>query len=695
MKTNKIILYIFIILIFNACSTNQPKIENIPDRFSLQIEYDDTSEKNNTQEFKESKIPIKIVGNENVPSFSKPGHLPAKMGQSKKSFLKNPNKKVKISVENIPLNKFIHLIFGEILKLNYSASENLEKRKDSVTLRMDEKISSKKFYSVVEGILSNYNISVNNKDNVVFLSSGGNRDKLKLDYKVSYGKKFQYDNVPSNEIVYQILPLSYISISQARNILQEFALSKDKSRVYTMSNINGLLIKDYASNIKKGVELINMLDHPYMKSKIFKLIHLEHIDVKKFHSRLKKIFSVLNIPVASTIKGEPITFMPIDEINALFVITDKKELIDTVLYWKTKLDNFDELNNQKQLFVYKTKNRQAKEVEAILTKLLSDVKEGSLDKSKKIDKNLKKHKEEPNNNIPVNAKVTIDEERNMLIFYMLPSEYKTIYELLEQIDTRAQQVLIEVTIAEITLVDKLQYGIEWYLQNTPAEDGTNWIAQTVGNLGLGSGGISGIVSTKNITAMFNAFAQDNVLNILSSPKLIVLNNKTASFNVGTQVPIITSQSTASDLGTDSSGTPTFVQNVSYTSTGISTSITPTITADNTLMLKINQTVSEAQNNNTSNISSPIIVNRSISTEVLLKHGEELIIGGLIKENKSNTESKIPILGDIPWLKEIFKTYSETTDRTELLFIVKPYILNKVKNNNSIYDSFARITKFKE
>ena len=493
--------------------------------------------------------------------------------------------------------------------------------------------------------------------------------------------------------MYQILPLSYISVAQARDVLQEFALSKDEARVYNMSSVNGLLIKDYASNIKKGVALINMLDHPYMKNKLFKLIYLEHIDVEKFDARLKKIFSILNIPVASTVRGEPIAFMPINEINALFVITDKKELIDTVLYWKKKLDNFDELDNKKQIFVYKTKNRQAKEVNDLLSKLLSNVKEKPTLKTKKS--NIASPTKTDTASMPTNTKITVDEQRNMLIFYMLPSEYKTIFELLKKIDTKAQQVLIEVTIAEITLVDKLQYGIEWYLQNTPSKDGTNIIAQTVGNLGLGSGGITGIMSAKNVTALFNAFAQDNVLNILSSPKLVVLNNKTASFNVGTQVPIITSQSTASDLGANAGGTPTFVQNVTYTSTGISTSITPTITADNTLMLKINQTVSEAQNNNTSDISSPIIVNRSISTEVLLKHGEELIIGGLIKENKSNTESKVPFLGDIPWLGELFKTYSNTTDKTELLFIVKPYILDKLKNNDAIYNSFARITKFKE
>jgi len=669
------------------------------DKFSLKLELEDNdqvqeiilNEDNKTVKEKTDFSPI-----ETVPSYIKAGVLPKKMGEKRKNFLKNPNKKLKISVENIPINKFIHLVFGEVFKLNYSVSETLEKRKDKVTMRMDEKVTKTELYSVIEGILKNYKIQVENKNGVLFVSSGSQQHKQKLDYKISFGKKLQYENIPENEMIFQILPIDYIGLSKARDVLQEFALSKNEARVFTMSGNNALLIKDFASNIRRGLSLLETLDKPYLRKKTFKLIRLEHIGVDKFNARIRKVFDVLNITVASNIQGEPISLLPIEEINALFVITDKTELIDTIMYWKSKLDNIEELGDKKQLFVYHTKHRAAKEVEEILEEVMNNTVESKkpvlkdsgsiLNKSKFPGKTKAKAN---SSTVPSETKVTLDEERNNLIFYMLPSEYKAIDKLLAAIDTRAQQILIEVTIADISLVDKLQYGLEWYL-NSSSGKRPEWGIKTEGLLNLPSGGLGGFVTDTDLGALFSAFAQDNLLNILSSPKLIVLNNESASFTAGAQVPIITSQATASDVGTGTGGQPSFVQNVSYVSTGVTLSITPTITADDTIILQINQSVSEAQNNNTSSISSPIIIQRSIDTKVVLRHGEELILGGMIRENNSLTESKVPLLGDIPWLGELFKTYSETTDKTELIFVVKPYILNKVKSTDVILESFPSL-----
>ena len=682
----KCIAILFILITIQSCvKPNKIKPVNI-NRFSLDVKTDPDDFLVGNENFtKRTHKYVKVKGIEKVPQYIESGRLPKRMGSISQKGFNLPHEKLKISVKDIPLNKFIHVVFGEILKLNYTVDESISKRKDKVTLRMDKKISSKKFFATIENILSSYNISLANKDGVVFVKSGKQKSKQRLDYKISFGKKFQFDNLPSNEIVYQILPINFLKLDKAREIAMSFALSKSEGRIYIMDNVNALLIKDYVSNIRKIINLISVLDHPYMKDKTFRLVYLENIDVKKFYDRIKQIFDMMNISIGTNVKQEPITLMPIEEINALLVVTDKKDLLKTLLYWKDKLDNLEDLGDNKQIFVYKTKNREAKEINTILAKLLTEINKQK--KEEKKDKNLLKRKQ-----IASSTKIVVDEKRNMLIFYMYPSEYKKVHRLLQKIDTKAQQILIEVTIAEITLIDKLQYGLEWYLQNNP-ESKTHFSLQTLSGLGLGSGGLSGVVTSHNIQALFNTFAQDNLLNILSSPKMVVLNNQSASFNVGTQVPIITSQTTAKDVGSDTNGKPTFVQNVTYRNTGISTSIKPTITANNTIMLKINQTVSEAQNNNTSNISSPIIVNRSISTSVLLKNGEELIIGGLIKENKSKTNSKVPLLGDIPIMGKLFKTSSNTKDRTELVIVVKPYILNKKEDVDSLCDAFKKITKF--
>ncbi|MDF1881745.1 hypothetical protein JHD50_10620 [Sulfurimonas sp. MAG313] len=695
---------LIVILLITACAPK--KVEPIHyDKYSLKLEiegsdkveeivYSDKNQSAHQNELSFIDKPLSVV--EDVPTFIKAGKLPRRMGQKKKNFLKEPNKKLKISVENIPINKFIHLVFGEVFKLNYSVSETLEKRKDKVTMRMDDKVTAIELYSVIEGILKNYKIQVENKNGVLFVSSGNQVSKQKLDYKISFGKTIQYRNIPENEMIFQILPIDYIGLAKARDILQEFALSKTGSRVYNMRGNNALLIKDFASNIRRGLGLLATLDKPYLREKIFKLIRLEHISVKKFDAQLKKVFKVLNINVASNIQGEPITTLMIEDINALFVITDKPELIKTILYWKSKLDNLAELENNKQLFVYHTKNRAAKEVKEILDEVMSSA--SDIKKKQKVPNSdgvlIKSNLAVAGKNkkstsaLPKETKVTLDEARNNLIFYMLPSEYKKVHSLLSTIDTRAQQILIEVTIAEISLKDNLQYGVEWALQ-TGGRSATT-VGGTAGALNLGGGGLSGIITGTNVQVVFNALAQENLLSILSSPKLVVLNNETASFTAGTQVPIITSQTSAPDLGTGIGG-PSVLQNVTYVNTGVTTSIQPTITADDSIILNISQTVSEAQNNNTSDISSPIIIQRSLQTVVVLKHGEELVLGGLIRENESESVSKVPILGDIPWIGELFKTYSVGLDKTELVFVVKPYILDRVKKSDSILKAFSALT----
>ena len=701
MKSNYIVL-LLLTMAFSACVNTKAQPKPIYyNKYALEIEYEDDIVNQNEIDFKEYETKSVVEGKklkepiEEVPTFIQAGKLPKKLGQKRVDFLKDPKKKVKISVENIPLSKFIHLVFGEVFKLNYTVSKDVEKRKDSVTLRMEKKVTQERLYAIAESLLSNYKITVVNKNGILLIANGTGQNKQKMDYKISFGKNIQYSNIPDNETIYQILPIEYLTLSKAREFLQEFALSKSHARVYEMKNINAILIKDYASNIRRGIELLNSMDKPYMKKKTFKLIHLSHIDVSTFHTRLEEILATLNINIAPTIEGEPLTILPIEEINSLFVITSKLELLETIMYWKRKLDNLDELKDKKQLFVYKTKNREAKEIESILTNLL-EAKSVESQVSTTIGKSSDVENSSARSLAQEKTKITVDEERNTLIFYMLPGEYKEVYELLEKIDTKAKQVLIEITIAEVTLVDKLQYGIEWFLKNSDSRE-TGFSLQTLGNLGIGSGGISGAISKASggLSALLNAFAQDNILNILSSPKLIVLNNKTATFNVGTQVPIITSQATAADLGSSANGTPTLLQSVQYQNTGITTSITPTITADNSIVLKINQTLSEAQINNTSSISSPLIVNRDISTEVNLRNGEELIIAGIIRENVSESTTKVPFLGDLPVLGKLFNTFSITNDKTELIFIVKPHILNKIKNTETIINSFKKISNFND
>ena len=172
----------------------------------------------------------------------------------------------------------------------------------------------------------------------------------------------------------------------------------------------------------------------------------------------------------------------------------------------------------------------------------------------------------------------------------------------------------------------------------------------------------------------------------------MLDGKSASINVGTQVPVVTSESTSADLATGNQ--PSILRNIQYRSTGVNLSITPTVTSEGKLRIKINQSLSEVQGY-APGLNSPVILNRSISTEVTLKSGETVLLGGLISESEGGGTNKVPFLGDIPVFGNIFKIKSHEKKKTELIVEVTPYILNDSDELEELTKEFVNSTSIFE
>jgi type II secretory pathway component GspD/PulD (secretin) len=172
--------------------------------------------------------------------------------------------------------------------------------------------------------------------------------------------------------------------------------------------------------------------------------------------------------------------------------------------------------------------------------------------------------------------VAVDENRNALIIYATPKKYKALESLLKKLDVMPVQVLIEASVAEVTLKDSLKYGLEWFLKNTDGSQ-TN-ILRTLGGLGGVGGGLdySIITDSKKFQLFLNALAQEDMVKILSSPRITVRDGKSASIIVGTEVPVITSEATSPDVQEE--GTSGIIRSVQYRSTGVSLQVTPSVHA---------------------------------------------------------------------------------------------------------------------
>jgi general secretion pathway protein D len=245
-----------------------------------------------------------------------------------------------------------------------------------------------------------------------------------------------------------------------------------------------------------------------------------------------------------------------------------------------------------------------------------------------------------------------------------PAEYQKVLSALIRLDTIPAQVLIEVTIAEVTLNNSLQYGIEWFFKNGK-QNTTTFSGIKASDILSKFPGFSYFFNAADVNVVLNAVAGVTELKVLSTPKVMVLDNKTATLQIGDQIPVVTSnaQSVAA------AGAPV-VQTFQYTDTGVILKVTPQVNSGGLITLDINQEVSNADSTG----SSPTIHQRKINSSIAIQSGEAVVLGGLIRDNKSVTTTGIPVLSDIPQIGEVFKTHINQRDRTELIVFITPKVV---------------------
>jgi len=356
--------------------------------------------------------------------------------------------------------------------------------------------------------------------------------------------------------------------------------------------------------------------------------------------------------------------LPIQEINTLLVFCVDPQILRHVKNWVGELDQRAQTPFQEGLFLYPVRNTSAQHLVETLNPLLGKL--------------MAKGKGKPGG-----RRLVIDPNRNALIFSGKAEEWGRLKPVMEMLDQPSPLVLIEVTIAEITLDDQQQLGVEWQLKNLDL--GALSAVIGTGGLGLGSSGFSSILSSKDVQVTLNAFASSNRVTILSTPRVMVKNGEEASIDVGTDVPIITSQSTAPDL--PSSGTGSILQNIEYRKTGVLLRVRPVVYAGNRIDLKISQEVSEAQPNNTSSVSSPLILNRSLQTLLSLKDGEAVLLGGLISSNRNQGRTGVPWIMNIPFFGQLFRNDKANANRTELILLITPYVIHNEEEARNVTRAF--------
>jgi general secretion pathway protein D len=609
--------------------------------------------------------------------------LPAKRALDPKSvtLAEGP---VQINVEKMPLPDFIIYALGETLKVSFVMDQKLMESKESVNLRMTQPMPPDKALEILLGLFERYNLYVEEKAGALYILHKPPEPKQPFDIRV--GREIP----ESPEQVLQVVPLRYIKPSEIEALLREMYKTNIQIRPYPRENV--LLLYGQASQVRQIIEFIGTFDVPYLQERKISLLKLTYWQIDDFIKQISQIFEGMGFSIAKSPKDPGILLIPIKPLGSILVVAPDEKSLSYLLHWKERLDTPEAAGAEERPFVYTPKYTKASDLVKSIKNLYgimptpADTPTPATPTRTPI----------PPTTAPATAraaptalKISSDDYKNLIMVVTSPSEYKNILSLLMELDVPPRQVLIEATVAELTLRDELKYGLEWFFRNKMSEGA--YTLQTLFSVPTGGPGLvyKFISDSGKFNVVINAFALDDKVNILSTPRLMVLDNQEATIQVGTDIPIITSEVTAEDI---IQAQPSILRNIQYRNTGIILRVKPTINTEGLLTLNISQEVSEI-GSNPPGIDSPTILMRRINTTVVASQGETIVLGGLIAESKGFTVNKIPLLGDIPILGVLFKTTSKNDKKTELIIFLKPTIITNIDQAAKITQDLKRELKW--
>ena len=623
------------------------------------------------EEAKEKTTPPEFVSPPEFRKLGPPKKLPPSMpiDPSRLALSKGV---VMINVEKMPLPDFIIYALGETLKVSFVMDQKVMDSREPITFSMKDAVPSEKALEMVLGIFEKYNLYVEERAGALYIFQKAPEAKQPFDIKVGT------EMAESPASILQVVPLKHIKPADIEALIKEFYKTGVQIRPYPRENV--LLLYGQAIQIKQIMEFINTFDAPYLQDKKIAILKLTYWPIDDFIKQVSQILESLGFSIAKSPKEPGILFIPIKPLKSLMAIATDDTSLKYVLDWKERLDKPETAGGEERPFTYIPKYSRASDLVKSI-KILYGIMPAAQPTPTTLTTPTAPARastgQQPSSAQMTGLRISSDDQRNIIMVVSSPAEYKNILSLIEDLDVPPRQVLIEATVAEFTLDGNYSLGLEWNIKSSMlsgAWKGTFNLGTTFG-VGTGPGLVYQFVTdTKKFNTLINAFASENKVNILSNPRILVLDNQEARIQVGTDVPIITSEVSGSDVTTPNS----VLRNIQYRSTGVILRVKPTINTQGLLTLNISQEVSEVGAAPTG-INSPTILTRSISTSVVAGHGQSVALGGLISENISRVDSKVPVLGDIPILGALFRSSTKEKRKTELLVLLTPTIITSVED----------------
>jgi general secretion pathway protein D len=597
-----------------------------------------------------------------------------------------------VATEALALKDFLHYVFGELLKASYVVAEGIPGLDQLVTLNVQAPISSRALFKLVSELLAERKIGITYRDGVYFIVPVDGKSKGNV--PIGVGREPQ-DVPDAAGRILQIIPLRYgtnISIERTAHDLVDVQVFADPAQ-------SALFVSGERAQILKVLDVVRLLDQPATRASAVAVINLTYVGTKEFTDQVVTLLENEGIPTAvGRAESKNVALVPLEQLGALIVFASGSKLLERVEFWAQQIDRPSQGPSQ-QYFIYHPKYARASDLGASLAPLIGGpdaMARGNLSRDTRSALGPQQRdasgasssasaggasaaqatpmrrdsgtgagpSEQPVAIRGDGVTMSVDPRSNSLIFYTAGLRYQSLLPMVRRLDVAPKQILLEATIAEVTLTGEFAHGVEFAFTSGKVS------GSTLGGLGLPSGGLAlNYIANVTDSIRVKLLSTDSLVNILSNPILVVRDGVQASISVGNDVPTLgatTSSPTTSSLT---------VTSVLYRRTGLTLNIRPTINAEGLVVMEIDQTISDTVAGNSGVNGAPTFFDRAVTTEVVAKSGQTVLLAGLISENNTDSSTSVPGLGKIPGLGWLFSSASRQKSKTELVLLITPRVID--------------------
>jgi general secretion pathway protein D len=618
---------------------------------------------------------------------------------------------VSLNFESADIRSVVQFIMGDVLRETFTIHPSTT---GTATIRFSRGVARKDLIPILEMLLRQNNQVMLREEGIYKIMPAVLGTRGSMTPQVGTNSQALPSGFSS-----QIIQLKYAGVNDMARILEPYATDPQTSiRKDDLRNL--LVLSGTQRELKHLLEVVDLFDVDYLAGYSVGLFAMSS-DVKTLNADLDKIFGAgEKSPLAGIVR-----IIPIERLNSLLVVTTQPKYLEEAKKWIERLDKGSGASGGIRLNVYSVQHGKADKLAQLLSEIYGNKQGGSgaptlapgqrpaqittptqgpgqlgqqpQQQAAAISQSLVSFS---GGGVGVSKDVRIiaDPENNSLLVFAAPADYETIQNALKQLDVPRRQVKVEVLVAEVKLTDNLKYGIEWFIKSRPGVTGAlrnlggdgSILSSPLPRVPAGLGGIDvrSVIPTTpglqlvdvvggDVRAVLQALGEAGKSQTLSTPNVTVLDNEKATINVGAKISVDNGSTTGAGGVTQTSR--------SYIDTGVILSVTPRINAGGRVTLEINQEISSP----TSSGANPTIDTRKAQTVVNVGSGETMVLAGLIQRIRGSGSQGVPLLSKIPILGGLFGSQSFQDDRSELVILVTPVVINNAEDSRAVTEELRK------